>query len=73
MVIIPWCDDTLNGWVVCQVEEQAHILHTSILLEILLEEPEQLVRGDLSFEEILNLAVSMLTPMAAKTMAKLSL
>ena len=34
----PRCDDTLDGWVVGQVEEQAHVLHTSILLKILLEE-----------------------------------
>ena len=39
VMIIPWCDDTLNGWIVCQIKEQAHILHTSILLKILLEEP----------------------------------
>ena len=39
MRIIPWCDDTLNGWIICQIEEETHILHTSILLKILLEEP----------------------------------
>ena len=37
-IFIPWCDDPLNGWIVRQIEEQAHILHTSILLKILLEE-----------------------------------
>lgn len=37
--IKPWCDDALNGWVICQIEEETHILHTSILLKILLEEP----------------------------------
>jgi hypothetical protein len=31
-------DDTLDGRVVGQVEEQAHVLHRTVLLEILLEE-----------------------------------
>lgn len=31
-----WRDDALNGGVIGQVQEEAHVLHRAILLEILL-------------------------------------
>lgn len=35
-------DDSLNGRVVGQVQEEAHVLHGAVLLEVLLEEPGRL-------------------------------
>jgi hypothetical protein len=35
---LPGSDDTFNGGIVCQVEEEADVFHGSIFFEILFEE-----------------------------------
>ena len=37
------CDNTLDGGVIGEVEEEAHVLHGAVLLEILLEKPGRLL------------------------------
>lgn len=55
-----WRDDSLYCWVICQVQEEHHAFHRSILLEVCPEEPGNLHVNSHSCEDYTKVLLRMI-------------